>query len=350
MRPSIQLIGPRPAKIGELAVKAEAAGFEAAGLPSPYGFYTGMGVLAEATNEILLASSILPLFHASPYMHAASSIMMQEVTNGRFILGVGSQTKGQVRTQVGIDPESPAKMARDMVLAIQSLMNGEGHYEGEYYKLNTGPRLVIHSTGKKPPPIYFSGVNALMLGLSGELCDGMLAHPIFSKKDFEDVVWPLVDKGLKKSNKQRDDFKMCALPMIWVLGEGTDRAEAYSRGKRNLANYFSTKAYSGYMDSHGWSKEKEQIREVWSDAMKSGKPIDGDMMEDILSEDIVDEVCIIGDPQEVREKVIERYDGLADSLYFYAFHDSFPTRSDEEEGIKVEQNLLRVIDAFKDFK
>ena len=64
MRPSIQLIGPRPAKIGELAVKAEAAGFEAAGLPSPYGFYTGMGVLAEATNEILLASSILPLFNA----------------------------------------------------------------------------------------------------------------------------------------------------------------------------------------------------------------------------------------------------------------------------------------------
>ena len=62
MRPSIQLIGPRPAKIGELAVKAEAAGFEAAGLPSPYGFYTGMGVLAEATNEILLASSILPYF------------------------------------------------------------------------------------------------------------------------------------------------------------------------------------------------------------------------------------------------------------------------------------------------
>ena len=117
-----------------------------------------------------------------------------------------------------------------------------------------------------------------------------------------------------------------------------------------MANYFSTKAYSGYMDSHGWSKEKDQIREVWLDAMKSGKPIDGDMMEDILSEDIVDEVCIIGDPQEVREKVIERYDGLADSLYFYAFHDSFPTRSDEEEGIKVEQNLLRVIDAFKDFK
>ena len=69
---------------------------------------------------------------------------------------MGSQTKGQVRTQVGIDPESPAKMARDMVLAIQSLMNGEGHYEGEYYKLNTGPRLVIHATGKKPPPIYFS--------------------------------------------------------------------------------------------------------------------------------------------------------------------------------------------------
>ena len=62
MRPSIQLIGPRPAKIGELAVKAEAAGFEAAGLPSPYGFYTGMGVLAEATNEILLPSSISPLF------------------------------------------------------------------------------------------------------------------------------------------------------------------------------------------------------------------------------------------------------------------------------------------------
>jgi hypothetical protein len=104
------------------------------------------------------------------------------------------------------------------------------------------------------------------------------------------------------------------------------------------------------MDSHGWSKEKDQIREVWLDSMKSGKPIDGNMMEDILSEEIVDEVCIIGDPQEVREKVIERYDGLVDSLYFYSFHDSFPTGNEDEEGIKVEQNLLRVIDAFKNFK
>ena len=349
MRPSIQLIGPRPTMITELTVKAEAAGFEAAGLPSPYGFYTGIGMLAQATSEILLATSILPLFHASPYMHASSSTMMQEVTNGRFILGVGSQTKGQIRTQVGIEPDSPAKMSRDMILAIQSLMNGNGHYEGEYYKLNTGPRLVIHSSGKLPPPIYFSGVNPLMLGLSGELCDGMLAHPIFSKRYYNEIVWPLVDKGLKKSHKKKSDFKMCALPMIWVLGEGTDKAEAYSRGKRNLANYYSTRAYSGYMDFHGWSKEKDQIREVWLDAMKANKPINGNLMEDILSEEIVDEVCIIGNPQEVREKVIERYDGIVDSLYFYSFHDSY-SGGGEEEGIKVEQNLLRVIDAFKNFK
>jgi alkanesulfonate monooxygenase SsuD/methylene tetrahydromethanopterin reductase-like flavin-dependent oxidoreductase (luciferase family) len=84
--------------------------------------------------------------------------------------------------------------------------------------------------------------------------------------------------------------------------------------------------------------------------MKASQPIDGNTMEDILSEEIVDEVCIIGDPQEVREKVIERYDGLADSLYFYSFHDSFSTSNGDEEGIKVEQNLLRVIEAFKNFK
>jgi len=129
------------------------------------------------------------------------------------------------------------------------------------------------------------------------------------------------------------------------VDETTSRAEAYSRGKRNLAMYFSTRAYSGFMQQHGWEAEREAIRAVWAEAMERGTPIDPLAMERIVSQEMVDEVCLVGTASEIREKAAERYDGIADTLLFYSFHD--PYVHDEEEPGRAERNLYRLIDAYR---
>jgi probable F420-dependent oxidoreductase len=345
MKVGIQLIGPRISEIGKLAKAAEDRGLDGAWLPLPYGMYTGVGRLVEATKRIRIGTSIAPLFHGTPYMHAASAAMLQEMSEGRFVLGVGSQTKGQVRTQAGFDPPKPAMMARDMVRAIRALLNGEGKYEGEYYSVTLPmPRLVFGKAVQPPPPILFSGVNPLNLRVSGEVGDGLIGHPIFTRRYLEEVVWPRVSDGLERGGRNRDDFEMVAMPMVWIVDETTSREEGYQRAKRNLAHYYSTRAYGGYMEFHGWEPERDAIRAVWQRAMDSKQPVNPHDMEAILSDEIVDQVCLIGSANEVRDMVVQRYEGIADSLIFYSLHDGYA--HDDEEPLKVEANLSRVIDAF----
>jgi hypothetical protein len=122
------------------------------------------------------------------------------------------------------------------------------------------------------------------------------------------------------------------------------REEGYQRAKRNLAHYYSTRAYGGYMEFHGWEPERDAIRAVWQRAMDSKQPVNPHDMEAILSDEIVDQVCLIGSANEVRDMVVQRYEGIADSLIFYSLHDGYA--HDDEEPLKVEANLSRVIDAF----
>jgi len=340
--------GPRVTELGPLSKAAEDAGFEAVGLASPYGFYSGAARLVDSTERIKVATSVLPLFHATPFMHASSAMMLQEMSGGRFILGVGSQTKGQVRTQAGFDPEKPALRARDMVRAIRALLGGAHRYDGEYYHISGVGSLAAGGVGLAPPPIYFSGVNPLNLRITGEVGDGMLAHPIFSRRYYEQAVWPAVEEGMRRAGRSKDDFEMCAMPMIWVVDKSTSRAEGLRRGKRNLANYYSTRAYGGYMEFHGWARERDDIRAVWERARETGKPIDGHEMEEILSDAIVEEVCLIGTPDEVRDLARERYAGIAETLYMYSCHDAYNHVGDEAQ--KNEQNLYRVIEAFRDWE
>jgi len=131
--------------------------------------------------------------------------------------------------------------------------------------------------------------------------------------------------------------------MIWIAENEKEREEGYRIGKRNLANYYSTRAYGTYMDFHGWTKERIAIRAVYDRAM--GGPIDGAEMEACLTNEIVDEVCLIGTPAEVQQKAKERYEGIADRLLFYSFHDGY--NRGEEGELKSEENLYRVIEAFR---
>ncbi len=346
MRIGIQLIGPRVSELGTLARTAEEAGLDIAGLPGG-GDYPRITRLIHATESIRIATAIVPLFHATPYLHALSAMELQSLSAGRFILGVGSQTKGQVRTQAGFDPPSPARMSRDMMRAIRALMAGDRRYDGEFYKVDI-PAIRFRSGGVdiNPPPIYFSGVNPLNLRIAGEVADGFMAHPIFTTNYYTDTVWPLIEEGLARSGRSRDDFEMCAMPMFWLVDDTTSRDEAYSRGKRNLAMYFSTRAYSGFMEEHGWDHEREAIRTIWAEAMKKEQPIDPLAMEQIVSEEMVDAVCLIGTADEIRQQAAERYEGIAETLLFYSFHD--PYVHDDEEPQRAERNLYRLIEAYRD--
>ena len=226
MKIGIQLIGVRQSQTGVFSKAAENANLDWVGAPNAQ-FYLGYMRMLNATERITVVAAIIPCFHASPLLHAHSALALQQASEGRFVLGMGTQTKGQIRGEVGIDPPKPVMMAKEMIPVIRGIMDGTASkHEGEYYKLNlSAGRLTGFYKGVSPPPIYFSGVNPVNLRVSGEVTDGLICHPIYTVKYLNEVVWPNVEKGLERAGKTRSDFDMCAMPMIWIAENEKEREE-----------------------------------------------------------------------------------------------------------------------------
>ena len=328
---------------------------EDAGLDSAWtdgGIYATFAHMLNATKRIEIGSAITPCFDYRPISHAYNTMFLNELSGGRFINGLGSQTRGQIRTELGMEVVKPVQMAREMLEILRMLLNntGEGRlrYKGEFFSINL---LAARTRFKKrddlpPSAIYYSGVNRLNLRLGGEIGDGLVGHPIFPVRYYNEMVWPNVSEGLRRAGRSRADFDMCALPIIWVAHNEAERKEGYRRAKRNLAGYYTTRAYGNYLDVLGWDKTRLAVEDAIKDAPYAG-PFDMDALEQCISDEIADEVCLVGTPDELRQKARERYEGLVDHMVFYVLASDDPSR---EGAVSRSDQTYRVIETFKEYK
>lgn len=347
MKIGIQVIQSRDQRAVDIAEKAEAAGFDGLWLAGSGDNYLKACTLLNATSTITVGTSITPALLASPSFHASMAKYLQETSGGRFVLGFGSQTKGQIRMELGIDPPKIAKMSREVVEVTKGILSGQPfEYDGEFQHRH-GPGRRMRGVAVTPPPIYYSGVGPMNLRVAGRYTDGFLAHPIFTKKYYEDVVWPEIDKGLDQAGKTRADFDMVAMPMTLIVEDEAERPTLMRAAKRNLANYFTTHAYGTFMDMNGWAKQREEVWAVSEAAGRNPAKFDWVKLEAAITDDMVDEVCLLGTADEVKAKATKRYAGIADYLDFYPMHDS--SHSAEEGQAFEYENVLKFIRAFKGF-
>ena len=346
MKICIQVIQSRNHSEIELAQLADAAGFDGLWLAGGGDNYIKAALLLSATKNIRVGTSIVPALLASPSFHANLSLYLQEISGGRFVLGFGSQTKGQLRGELGIEVPKIAKQAKEIIEVTRGIMSGAPfQYDGEFQHRRAFGRPL--RSGAMAAPIYHSGVGPLNLRNAGEFTDGFLAHPIFTRKYYEDVVWPEVDEGLRRAGKTRSDFDMVAMPMTLVVENEAERPELLKSAKRNLGFYFTTRAYGTFMDMNGWTKQREAIWEV--SARVGGNPakFDWQALEDCITDDMVEQVCLFGTAEEIKATARSRFTGLADTLDFYPMHDGSHT-PDESQAHEYEV-ISRFITAFTGF-
>jgi len=347
MKIGLQIIQTRDHRVVELAQKAEAAGFDGLWLAGGGDNYLKACTLLNATGRITVGTSIVPALLASPSFHASLAKYLQETSGGRFVLGFGSQTKGQIRMELGIDPPKIVKMGREVVEVTRGILSGQPfEYDGEFQK-RRGPGRPARGGDVSPPPIYYSGVGPQNLRVAGQYTDGFLAHPIFTRKYYEDVVWPEIETGLARADKTRADFEMIAMPMTLVIENESERAVAMSTAKRNLGNYFTTHAYGTLMDLNGWQKQREAIWNISEAAGRNPAKFDFVALEAAVTDDMVDAVCLVGTAEEIKQRATERYQGISEYMDFYPMHNQ--GHGPEERQTFEYENVLRFINAFQGF-
>ncbi len=303
--------------IPQYARKVEAMGYDCLwSSETQHDVYLPLAVAATTTARIKLGTAIAVAFPRSPMITAYIAWDLQKASDGRMILGLGSQVKGHNERRFSVKFESPGPKLREQVLAIRTIWDCWQHgtrlnFKGEFYRFDLMTPMFNPGPIAHPRiPIYIAGVNEYMCRMAGEVCDGLHVHPFNSPKYLREFVIPWAEEGMRKSGRKREDFEY-ATSTFAVVGDTDAELAANKRlVKEQIAFYGSTRTYQPVLAAHGWQDIIPHLHR---------KSVEGDWkgMADLITDEMVDTYAVTGTYATIGQKIRERYAGLIDRTALY---------------------------------
>jgi probable F420-dependent oxidoreductase len=299
------------------ARKVEALGYDCLwSAETQHDPFLPLAVAATVTSSIRLGTSIAVAFARSPMITAHIAWDLQKASQGRFILGLGSQVKGHNERRFSVKYESPAPKMREIVLALRAIWDcwqnaSKLNFKGQFYRFdlmtpffNPGP--IAHPK----VPVYLAAVNEHMCRVAGEVGDGLHVHPFNSPKYLRESVRPWVEQGLRASGREQGDFVYTTSTFVVVGDTDAERAVAKQAVKQQIAFYASTRTYEPVLAAHGWQDLTAHLHR---------KSVEGDWkgMADLITDEMVDTYAVTGTYDDLGELIKQRYAGLLDRTALY---------------------------------
>src|SRR6202047_2262294 len=243
---------------GPFGVASEAAGFDALmTVELGHDVFTPLAFAARPTARIELTPSIAVAFPRSPTVMASQAWDLQANSNGRFVLGLGSQVRGHNERRFGIAWSPPAPRLRDYVQALRAVWRGwekgeKLEYRGEHYQLTLmTPDFSPQPTGLPMVPVTIAAVGEAMLRVAGEVCDGVRLHPLCSRRYVEEVALPRIAEGMRRSGRSRAHFDVFGGGFVVTGSDQKTVAEGMEWVRKRVAFYGSTRSYLPILSFHG---------------------------------------------------------------------------------------------------
>jgi probable F420-dependent oxidoreductase len=303
--------------VPEYARKVEALGFDCLwSAETQHDPFLPLAAAATVTSRIRLGTSIAVAFPRSPMILAHTAWDLAKASDGRFILGLGSQVKGHNERRFSVKWEAPAPRMREVVLALRAIWDcwqnrTKLNFKGRFYRFDLMTPFFDPGPIEHPRvPVYIAGVNQHMCRVAGEVCEGLHVHPFNSPKYLREYVQPAVNEGLKAAGKPREDFTYATSSFVVIGDTEAERAPQRLAVKQQIAFYASTRTYEPVLAAHGWQDLAPQLHR---------KSIEGDWkgMADLITDEMLDTYAVTGTTDTIAARLTERYSGLLDRTAFY---------------------------------
>jgi len=256
-----------------LANEAEGGGFEAIFSPEvpPFSALTNAQVFAEVTSGIKVGTWITNIYMRQAVMCAATALTIQEITNGRMVLGLGVSHK-PVNDRYEIDMGDPVESMRYYVGQVKSFLDG------------TAAQLSLKRDLPKVP-VYIAGLTKGAATLAGEIADGLM--PYMATPGYVKKLKDYVADGAAKAGRDPSDIDI-TLGIPSVVSEDLELAR--SAGKKGFSPYLNFPFYQRLMINNGFEEEIAKLRA-------------GEKPGDVFTDDMLDSVALIGPPERCRERL-----------------------------------------------
>jgi probable F420-dependent oxidoreductase len=297
--------------VSALAQAAETIGFDAIWTSeTQHDPFLPLTHVAGATSRLHFGTAVAIAFARSPLIVAHTAWDLAKQSNGRFMLGLGTQVKAHIERRFGMTWSPPVPRLREYVQAIRAVWtawqtDSKLNFRGSEYKLTLmtpffSPGPIDHPN----VPIFIAGVGMPLCKLAGEVADGFHVHPYHTRQYLSEVVLPAITDGAQKADREPEAIEIATMAFV-ALSEDEIAAQ-----RQQVAFYASTPSYRPVLDLHGWGKVGEELGSLAA----RGK---WDEMPQLITDEMLEAFVIIGSWDDIADKLHAKYDGLLDRVGLY---------------------------------
>lgn len=286
-----------PGSVASQARRAESRGFARVSMGETTGWNVVpvLAVVAERTDEIGISDDVISPFSRSPALLGQTALTLQEISHGRFRLGLGASSPALAEHWHGRQFDRPIRRLRETVEIVREVYRGdEVEYDGDIYEID-GLRYE-REPAIPVPPIDVAALGPTAVEMTGRFADGWV--PQLFTPDGLSTRLDDFERGADLGSRDRDTLRVA--PLIRCFAH-EDRERAREATRRTVA--FLIGAYGPfYGDSvadQGYVDVVADIRDAWKDDRDTAA------MAAALPEEVLDELAAAGTPQEVRASLLE---------------------------------------------
>lgn len=293
----------------------EAAGLDIVYVAEAYGYdaVSLMGYLAAKTDTVQIASGILPIYTRTPTLLAMTAAGVDEISNGRCILGLGASGPQVIEGFHGVAYDAPIQRTREIIEICRDVWKREAPvvHDGKKYQLplpeekGTGlgkPLKIITHPRRADIPIHVASLGPKNVKLTAELADGWL--PILYHPERAAEVWGAdLAAGAAERPAELGPMDVIAGGLL-AIGPESDVAGYRDFARAMVALYVGGMGardrnfYNQLFTRYGYEAEAAEIQDLYLDGKKAEAAA-------AVPSSFLEETSLCGDEGYVRDRIAQ---------------------------------------------
>ena len=268
---------------------------------------------AEHTSRLELGTNIAVAFARNPMIVANIGWDLQAYSQGRFILGLGTQIQPHIEKRFSMPWSHPARRMREFVSALRAIWSAwkdgtELRFEGDFYthKIMT-PMFTPEPQPYSAPKVFLAAVGEAMTEMCGEVADGHLGHPMVSRRYLEEVTLPALLRGMRRSGRDRGHFEVSCEVLVATGENDAELAAATAAVRKQIAFYGSTPAYRKVLEVHGWGDLHTELHRLSLEG-------EWDTMGSLIDDEMLAAFAVVGPVDTIAAALKSRCEGAVDRV------------------------------------
>jgi probable F420-dependent oxidoreductase len=301
-------------RVGPAAQAIEAEGYDGiVATENKHDPFLALAVAGAATRHIELHSGVAIAFARTPMAVAEVGWDLAGSTDGRFVVGLGSQVRAHNERRFSVAWTPPAPRMREYVQVLRAIWHcwktGEKPaFEGEYYRFTLmTPNFAPEPIAAPPPAVMIAAVGPAMLKVAAEECDGVKLHGFCTRKYLTEAIMPRIEAGLAKAGRARSQYEISGGGFLATGADDAAVARRFEWVRQRVAFYGSTPAYYPVLAVH----RLEDLGHKLNALVRQGKW--GELANQV-PDDVARLFAAVGRHDQIVSAIEERFGGLVDAL------------------------------------